>query len=198
MSGDVHQAGARFRKHRVVRRQVRAGETGRRRERVREVGRPQPEGLQDPPLQLLTQRRARRLLDDQPENDVVAARVEPPLAGRKEPGLALDEREHVTWRRLRAVGAILSIRLEERKDVVAVGVRKPARVVEELANSHALGDRAHFPIEGERILVDELENDRSDEELGHARNPETVICRQGRTGLSVGDACCCLPGEIRP
>ena len=44
-----------------------------------------------------------RLLDDQPEREVVAARVRPPFSGRKEPRLGLHELERSLRRQVRLV-----------------------------------------------------------------------------------------------
>ena len=60
---------------------------------VPQIGSLEAQRLGDPSLQLLAQRRARRLLDDQPEREVVAARVLPACSGWKETRPGVHELE---------------------------------------------------------------------------------------------------------
>jgi hypothetical protein len=70
-------------------------------------------------------------------------------------------------------------------------------VVQELPDRHALRDRTNVTIEGERPNVDELEDDRGYEDLGHARDPEAMIRSQALSCLEIGDSGGSLPVEAR-
>ena len=74
---------------------------------------------------------------------------------------------------------------------------KPARVVEQLPHRHASLDQADLTIERERTFVDELEDDRGDEELGRAGDPKTMLQSHRRSGREIGDARGSLPRRVR-
>src|SRR4029450_1908845 len=121
------------------------GAGGRGRGRVGRAVRREPQGIEDPPSQLVAQTRTRRLLDEQPEDDVVAAGVEPPLSRRREPRPGLEEPGRGAGRPLRAVRRVLSIRLQELVELDAV--RKAARVIEQLAHRYAALDQTDVAVE---------------------------------------------------
>jgi hypothetical protein len=81
-----------------------------------------------------------------------------------------------------------AIRLEE-CDGVSYEVVEPARVVEELADRDALGERRSVSIQVEQAFLDEPEDERRDEDLRHAPDPESVAGGQRLAGSDVCDAC---------
>jgi hypothetical protein len=171
----VHPAGAG--KNRIAGRQVAAGKTGRQRLR-RKVGGRERYRVEDPALHLRAQRRSGRLLDEQPERQVVAAAVRPALARRKEARLLQRAGEQVAGADLPAVRRVPAVGLEYGHDVVIERVREAARVVQKLPDGHAGHERRGASVERERALVHELEHDRRDEELAHAAHAAAVLRRQ--------------------
>jgi hypothetical protein len=63
-----------------------------------------------------------------------------------------------------------------------------AGVVQELPDGHAVRKSTGVAIEGEHPIVDELEDDRGNEDLHHARNPETMTQGQALSCLKIGNA----------
>ncbi len=107
----------------------------------------------------------------------------------------MHELERRAGREVRLVAAVGPIGRDQRVEVGVV-VGKAARVVQELAQRDAFGDRPDLLVESQRTLVDELEDDRGDECLRHASDQESVLGCHGCTGRRIGNACCALPGEI--
>ena len=87
-------------------------------------------------------------LDDEPEHDVVAAVIRPPLAGWKQTRLLQDMLKLVARPELPAMGRIPPIRLEERHHVDGEIV-EAARVIQELADRDALDKRRRLPVKVE-------------------------------------------------
>ncbi len=92
----------------------------------------------------VAQRHAGRLLDDEPQYEVVAAVVRPPLARREQARLLHDQLELLAVPELVAVRRVAAVRLEELHEIDGEIV-EAARVVQELADGDALRERAASP-----------------------------------------------------
>jgi hypothetical protein len=157
----------------------------------------QAERREDALLQRVAQRHAGRLLDDEPQHDVVAAVVGPPLARREQAGLLHDQPELIARTESPAMGGVPAVRLEERDDVVDE-IRKAARVVQELTDADAPGERRRVAVEVEQPVSDELKDERGHEDLRHAPDPEAVIGRERLAGSQVCEADRFLNLLVRP
>jgi hypothetical protein len=82
---------------------------------------------------------------------------------------------------------VAAIRLEER-DGIFDEVVEPARVVQELADRDALGERRRVSVELEESVRDEEEDEWRHEDLRHAPDSEAVTRRDRLSGRDVGDA----------
>jgi hypothetical protein len=87
-----------------------------------------------------------------------------------------------------AVCRVAAVRLEE-LDPVARRILEATRVVQQLADGEAFGDRAGIRVELEQTVRHELEDERRHERLRDARDPEPVCWRQRLARLHVRDAC---------
>lgn len=85
------------------------------------------------------------------------------------------------------MGRVAAIRLEER-DRVSHEVVQAARVVQELTDGDALGERRRVAAELEQALLDQPQHEWRDEDLRHAPDAKAVLGRQGCAGLDVGDS----------
>ena len=66
-------------------------------------------------------------------------------------------------------------------------------MVQELPDRHALDDRTGVAVQVEHVLVDELEHEGADEDLGHAGDAEAMVRRHRLAGPEVRDACRLFP-----
>lgn len=139
----------------------------------------------------LAESQACHLLDDEPQNEVVAAVVRPSLARREQSRFLQSEVElfpvpdHVSMR------GVAAVRLEER-DRIGVCIVEAARVVQKLADRDAGSEGRSVSVEVEQALVDELEDKRSHEDLRDASDAETVARCQRLARANVGEPRRCL------
>ena len=81
---------------------------------------------------------------------------------------------------------------------VADEIVQAARVVQELADRDALGERRGVPVEVEQPLRDELKDERRHEDLRHAPDAEAVIDRERLARPQVREAGRCFNSPVRP
>ena len=145
----------------------------------------------------VAQRHAGRLLDDEPQYEVVAAVVRPPLARREQARLLHDQLELLAVAELEAVRRVPAIWLEELHEI-AGEIVEAARVVQELADGDAGDEGRSIAVELEQPFVDEPEDKWGHEDLRDASDAETVARCEGLPGLYVGDPRRCLDSLVRP
>jgi len=180
---DVHGLRPLSRHERVVGREI-AARTIALERLFDEIGSRQAQRREDTLLQGIPQRYACRLLDDQRQDDVVAAAIRPPLAGLEQAGLPEHEPQLVEAPELPAVRGVTPVRLEERNRI-ADEVLQPARVVQQPAHGDALGEGSRVGVELEQPLCDQPQNERGHEDLRHAPDAEAVTGRERLAGANV-------------
>jgi hypothetical protein len=194
VEGDIdlrHVHGARpARQHRVVRREIAPRRVADERA-FDEVGSRQAERPEDALLERVAQRRPGRLLDEQPQDDVVAAVIRPTLARGEQARQLHHQPELLARVELPAVAEVPAIRLEEFHDIPDE-IRQAARVVQKLAHGDALSERCGVVVELEQPLVHELEDERGDEDLRHAPDAEAMIDREWLARADVREPGGCL------
>ena len=98
---------------------------------------------------------------------------------------------------LPAVGRVPAVGLEERHEIIDE-IREAARVVQELADRDALGERRGVSVQVEHPFGHELRTSAADEDLRHASDAEAMLDGERLARRDVSDAGRCLNSTLRP